>query len=49
VVASVETGSLIGNHLGHKTVWFENYLVKIRKNFSSTSNDRRMEKNPGII
>jgi hypothetical protein len=32
VVASVETESLVGNHLGHQTVCFVNYLVKIRKN-----------------
>ena len=25
VVASVETGSLLGNHLGHQTVCFVNY------------------------
>jgi len=40
VVASVETGSLVGNRLGHQTVCFVNYLVKIRKNI-----EKRMRMN----
>ena len=36
VVANVETGSLIGNHLGHQTVCFVNYLVKFHKNIENT-------------
>ena len=37
MVTSVETGSLVGNHLGHQNVTFVNYLVKIRKNIENTS------------
>jgi hypothetical protein len=36
MVASVETGLLVGNHLGHQIVCFVNYLVKIRKNKENT-------------
>jgi len=36
LVASVETGSLTGNHLGHQTVGFMNYLVKIHRNIENT-------------
>jgi hypothetical protein len=36
VVASVENGSLVGNRLGHQTVRFVNYLVKIRKIIEDT-------------
>jgi hypothetical protein len=33
---SVETGSLVGNHLGHQTVCFVKNLVKIHKNIENT-------------
>ena len=36
MVACVETGSHVGNHLGHQTVCFVNYLVKIHKNKENT-------------
>jgi len=36
MVASAETGSVERNHLGHQTVYFVNYLVKIRKNIKNT-------------
>jgi hypothetical protein len=36
VVARVETGLLVGNHLGHQTFCFMNYLLKIRENIENT-------------
>jgi hypothetical protein len=36
MVASAETGSLVGNYLGHQTVCFVNYVVKNRKNIENT-------------